>query len=276
MNWMKSLPQFPVFFWASGLSLGIHGLTLLIPTSSNPRPPQTPPLETISLIPLPKEPKDPTSPTQTLPTPIASPPPSPTNLQASPSPKIPKIESSPDPSVVKPIDQNPPQPSPTQPESIPPKTPKTAEPIPKIPETESPEQFATRTQTAFKQATGQIERQYGDRLSQRSDTIAVSPELFFTQPDLFYDKEGAPRSGLDQAFQVEKDKPEQAFKVFEANLQNAGFIVSPVENYGGGLLYEVKSKKEGNPERVAFYLNLLLIPDKSGTIVVIWKTRPQK
>jgi hypothetical protein len=275
VNWMKPLCHFPVFFWALGLSLGIHGLTLVMPLKVEPTKPQTPPLATISLIPLPPEPKLPTS--KTPPTSIAPPLPipQPTNLQESPPPEdripqpIPK-----DTPTVKPIDQTPTKPSPTQAESNPEKT---TTPIPEIQNIESPEQFTTRTQTALTQVTGKLGQQYGNRFSERSETIAASPELFFMKPELFYDTKGNPLPGFDRKpFQIEKETPEKVFNIFEASLQKAGFTVSPLENYGGGLLYEVKSKKEGNPEKIAFYLNLLLIPDKSGTIVVIWKQNPQK
>lgn len=269
MNWMKFLRQFPVVFWASSLSLGIHGLALMIPGKTELTQPQTRPLETIGLTLLPNEIKPSNS--QIQPTPIASPTSQTPNIQKSPPAET--ETATPDTSAVEPIEQNPVNPSPTQAGLT---SPKQTNPISETPEIESSEQFATRTQIALTQVTGQIGKRYGDRFAERSDTIAASPELFFTQPELFYDKKGMARSGLDKTFQIEKETPESVFKAFEPNLQKAGFTVSPIETYAGGPLYEVKSKKEGSSERVAFYLNLLLIPDKSGTIVVIWKTRPQK
>lgn len=281
MNWVKSICQFPVLFWTSSLSLGIHGLALMVPVEIEPKQPKVPPLQTISLIPLPQERNppnsqiSPNSQIQTPPTPIVSPPASPisqpSNLQESPPTESQEVRPSTSKvtPTTKPIDQKPIKQDPTPSE--------TSNPTPKPSEIESPEQFAMRTQTAFTQVTGRIGQQYGDRFAERSETIAASPELFFTQPKLFYDGQGKPLPGFDgKPFQIEKETPEQAFKVFETNFKTSGFTVLALENYGGGLLYEVKSKKEGNPEKVAFYINLLLIPDKSGTIVVIWSQRPQQ
>ena len=286
MNWVQSIGQFPVFFWASSLSLGIHGLAFMMPIRTEPTKPPIPPLQTISLIPLSPNLQPPTSPIPVQPTPIASP--SVSSRPNSPQPNLSISTSSENEKLIlstpkvtpteNPIDPNDTKQTPTKqtPASQEPTPSKKVDPVPEKPAIENPEQFVARTQAALTQVTGQLGQQYGDRFAERSTTIAVSPELFFTQPDLFYDKSGTPRSGLDKAFQIEKEVPDQVFKAFEINLQKAGFTVLPVEDYGGGLLYEIKSKKEGSPERVAFYLNLLLIPDRSGTIVVIWKQRPQK
>ena len=294
MNWVKSLGQSQVFFFVSSLSLGIHGLALMIPVEIKPTKPQVPPLQTISLIPSPPKFNPPTSQIQIPPTLIASPsissPPNsqqPNSPQPNPStlsesqkasPSTPK-ETRKETPTVKPIGQNSKKQEATKqtPAKQEPAPSTKVDPIPEKPEIENPEQFAARTQATLTQVTGQLRQQYGDRFAERSETIAASPELFFTQPELFYDNKGTPRSGFDgKPFQIEKETPEKAFKGFESNLQKSGFTVSALEKYGGGLLYEVRSKIEGNPEKVAFYLNLLLIPDQSGTIVVIWTQRPQQ
>ena len=280
MNWVKSINQFPVLFWASSLSLGIHGLALIVPVGIEPKQSKVPPLEAISVIPLSPNLKPQMSQTQVQPTPstspfISSPPNPPQPNLSTPSknekatlsnPKVTPLEN--------PIDQNSKKQEPIKQEPIVQELtpPKKENPVPKKPEIENSEQFAAQTQKNLIRVTEQLGQQYGDRFSERSDTIAVSPEVFFTQPDLFYDKKGTPRSGLDKTFQIEKEIPESVFKAFEPTLRKAEFTVSSIEPYGGGLLYEIK--KEGSPERVAFYLNLLLMPDKSGTIVVIWKQRP--
>lgn len=253
----------------------------MIPLKTEPTQPKMPPMSPINLIPLPQERPTPSAKTnisQSSPIAPSSPPPSPdsppVNIPQTVPSKITKnaIPPSPSPTVLvtPPIVQSPTSPEPITPKlQNPPETPK--------PEIENPAQFAIRTQKALGEVTGKIGQQYGDRFAERSETIAASPELFFTQPELFYDKKGTPLSGFNgKPFQIEEETPEQAFKVFEANFKTSGFTILALENYGGGPLYEVKSKREGNPEKVAFYLNLLPIPNQSGTIVVIWTRRPSK
>ena len=116
---------------------------------------------------------------------------------------------------------------------------------------------------------GQVSRKYGDRASERSETVAVSPDLFLAQPQLFYTPDGKPRSGFDgKLLQVEQETPAQVFKSYESDLKQAGFQIVPLAGYGGGSLYEVK---QGT---IVYYLNLLPTPDQSGTLVVIWNIRP--
>jgi hypothetical protein len=277
VNWVQSIYQFPVFFWASSLSLGVHGIVLMMPAKIEPNHPPTPPIQTITLIPLPPEPRPPTP--QITPqirpqqNPIVPPPPSVdrSKQESPPNERVTSSNNQKTPAEI-PLKQEPVKQGPVKQE--PPITPDT---IPEKISIETPEEFTTRTQMALTQVTGQLGKQYGDRFAERSETIAASPELFFMKPELFYDTKGNPLPGFDgKPFQIEKETPKQVFEAFDLNLQKAGFTISPLENYGGGLLYAVKSKKEGNPEKIAFYLNLLLMPDKSGTIVVTWQQRPQK
>jgi hypothetical protein len=117
------------------------------------------------------------------------------------------------------------------------------------------------------------------QLNQLGATRIAIPEFYFAQPELFYARSSKdrnsydidkPRSGFDGNFVVILDKnPEQVFITFFApNFQNRKFEVSPMSNYGGGLVYKVKQSS------FVRYLNLLPTQSGVGTIVVIWRVLP--
>ena len=135
-----------------------------------------------------------------------------------------------------------------------------------------PRQLQTLQQTSpiqakFDQALAL--KQYGDRVSVRSDTVAISPELFFAQPELFF-KDGNPLPGMNaNVIQVEGIPPDRLLaEALTPNFDRAGFRFQMLPNYGGGALVKVQ---QTNFSR---YLSLLALPGGTGTIVVIWETRP--
>jgi hypothetical protein len=117
------------------------------------------------------------------------------------------------------------------------------------------------------------------QLNQLGATRIAIPEFYFAQPEMFYARTSKdsnsydidkPRSGFDGNFVVILDKsPERVFSTFFApNFQNRKFEVSPMSNYGGGLVYKVKQSS------FVRYLNLLPTQSGVGTIVVIWRVLP--
>jgi hypothetical protein len=232
-------------FWA--ISLGLHGVLLFSPLPSKPPKPTEPRLVKITRLPSPT-PRPTSAPS---PTPVPTPSPTPTPL---PSPT-----SSPSP-VASPSPQVSPTPSRSTPEATPSPSPKPSPPDPPA---------APQVQAALTTAIGQVTQNYGDRASDLSGIFAASPETFIEQPRKFYTPAGKPLPGFDgKTLQVDKATPAQVFSVYESALKGTGFLLTSLPDYGGGLLYEVK---QGT---VSYYLNLLPLTDKSGTLVVIWATRP--
>ncbi|GAB4375744.1 MAG: hypothetical protein Kow00121_21880 [Elainellaceae cyanobacterium] len=88
------------------------------------------------------------------------------------------------------------------------------------------------------------------------------PELFFVGAE--------PRPEITGQFYLMNGKPvEQAASLLTNELQQRQFQLTPIGEYGGGSLYEVK--------RRAFtgYLNLLATQDGTGSIVVWWQRLPE-
>jgi|GEM_PF-2010360 len=109
--------------------------------------------------------------------------------------------------------------------------------------------------------------------------IAI-PEFYFAQPEAFYAKSlkehdsydiDKPKFGFDGNFVVILDKkPEEVFSTFfTPNLQSKKFVISPMSNYGGGLIYKIKQ------DTFVRYLNLLPTQSGIGTIIVIWRSLPK-
>jgi hypothetical protein len=233
----------PGLYWV--VSLGLHGVLLFMPLPSEP-PKPTAPRPLVKITRLPSPPPSPTPTPSPAPTPSFTPTPSP-----SPTPAPSPIAS--------------PSPQPSPPSRSPPEVTPVPSPSPAPPDPLA----APQIQAAFTTTIGQVAQQYGDRAADLSGIFATSPETFIEQPRKFYTPAGKPLPGFDgKTLQVDKANPAQVFSLYEAALKGAGFQVAPLPDYGGGLLYEVK---QGN---VSYYLNLLPLTDRSGTLVVIWALRP--
>ncbi len=105
------------------------------------------------------------------------------------------------------------------------------------------------------------------------------PDLYLTDPSLFYAKFGAGKDGFYEVEQksntvgtirlIPNQLPEQVFRtIFAPTLKSGGFEVNLQGQYGGGKVYEVK---QGT---FITYLNLLPTADRKGTVVVSWSSVP--
>lgn len=105
------------------------------------------------------------------------------------------------------------------------------------------------------------------------------PELYLSEPGLFYTKFGADKDGFLEMEQksntigtirlIPNQLPEQVFNtVFAPTLKTSNFEINPQKKYGGGMVYEVK---QGN---FVTYLNLVPTSDRQSTIVVAWSSIP--
>jgi hypothetical protein len=251
----RNLP-FPLWVLMLLVSLGLHGLVLMMPIPSDPRKAQLPKQAKIKITQLPTfasppslklspqpSPQPASSPPQVSfqtqsPAPIRSIPPS-----ARPTPKpISKPKSLSTPALK-------PTPTLTLTPSLPTPTPSTNTPTPTPPSSSS-----------FDEVLTQVDQQgaFAD---------FDSPELYFARPESFYDKSGKPLSGFDGKFTyIEGTNPEDVYKKFFAN--SRGFKVFSAEKYGGGLLYKVEQNISVR------YVNLLPVKDGSGTIVIVWSRLP--
>ncbi|NJO39825.1 MAG: hypothetical protein HC865_03845 [Cyanobacteria bacterium RU_5_0] len=90
----------------------------------------------------------------------------------------------------------------------------------------------------------------------------------FVYPDLFFTGTN-PRPEIGGQFHlIPGGNPTQLSVSLTSTLQGSGFAVSPVGEYGGGIVYEISQR--------AFmgYLNLIPTQDGMGTIVVVWRSLP--
>lgn len=105
------------------------------------------------------------------------------------------------------------------------------------------------------------------------------PELYLSNPGLFYAKFGADKDGFLEMEQksntigtirlIPNQLPEQVFDtVFAPTLKTSNFEINPQKEYGGGMVYEVK---QGD---FVTYLNLVPTSDRQSTIVVAWSSLP--
>ena len=105
------------------------------------------------------------------------------------------------------------------------------------------------------------------------------PELYLSNPSLFYSKFGTDKNGFLEMEQksntigtirlIPNQLPEQVFNtVFAPTLKTSNFEINPQKEYGGGMVYEVK---QGT---FVTYLNLVPTSDRQSTIVVAWSSIP--
>jgi len=90
------------------------------------------------------------------------------------------------------------------------------------------------------------------------------------QPDAFYPA-GVQQPGIGALKLIPGEDPNTFFDAyFRTNLVNNGFEISDSsQSYGGGPVYKVK---KGD---LVMYLNLVPTADNAGTVVVVWRVRPQ-
>ncbi|WP_448560744.1 hypothetical protein [Trichothermofontia sp.] len=91
----------------------------------------------------------------------------------------------------------------------------------------------------------------------------------FIQPDAFFTERGL-REGLEPFFPlVANQTPDRLFSTQLApQLQQQGFTVAPLPDYGGGPLYQVQQGV------LVYYLNLIPAAGERGAIVTLWSQLP--
>jgi hypothetical protein len=117
--------------------------------------------------------------------------------------------------------------------------------------------------------------------SEAGATGDVTPEMF-SSPEKFFESLGgvgadgfdvSPKQSpeIDSIKVVSSQTPQQVYdSSFSAALSSAGYQATPVAaGFGGGLLYEIK-KGSFKP----FYLNLVPMKSGTGTLVVVWLSKP--
>ncbi|WP_448574105.1 hypothetical protein [Trichothermofontia sp.] len=92
----------------------------------------------------------------------------------------------------------------------------------------------------------------------------------FTQPDAFFTEMGL-REGLEPFFPlVANQTPDRLFSTQLApQLQQQGFTVAPLPDYGGGPLYQVQQGA------LVYYLSLVPAAGGRGAIVTLWSKFPR-
>ena len=200
-NRFISLSKLPIVL-AGALSLISHVLMLMVPLPEQKLPKKSESPEIVQIMELP--------PTGNRPTVIQSPiipKPSPTPIPSQPQPSPIEIQPSIQPTkqpISEPVVQN--DKPPIVPTTPPSNTPVTTPPIPVPPSSE-------QIQSAWQSSTNQTRKQYGDRASDPSAFISVSPETYFEFPKLFYGEKGQPLLGFDgKLIQIEKETPKQVFQ----------------------------------------------------------------
>lgn len=105
------------------------------------------------------------------------------------------------------------------------------------------------------------------------------PDLYLSDPSLFYSKFGEGKDGFYEVEQksntistirlIPNQLPEQVFNtIFASTLKSSGFEVNLQGQYGGGNVYLVK---QGS---FVAYLNLVPTADRQSTVVVSWSSTP--
>lgn len=240
------------------ISLGLHGLLLMIPILSEPKKPDPPKKEdTVKISDLLAPPPQPSPTTSPKPTPKKSAPIPQRRVvlrPPAPSPRpnpIPTPKASPTPAAT-PTPEATPTPAATL-------TPE-ATPDPEV--TPTPNSDAGDFQDVFGQVEG-----VPDELV--DSNLFSQPELFFTQESLDADPSNPTRlQGIERIKWISLKSPDEVFsEVLEPGTE--GMEVSEKGEYGGGTLYELK--------KGAFirYISLVKTEGLSkGTVFVVWNRDP--
>lgn len=237
------------------ISLGLHGLLLMVPLPDYPLSESPKPLREVKITDLPASPQGSTSKSSESSAKVSKP--------TSSDTSIPRQDIEIRPRLPKPTPSATPTPKPTP----------SATPTP-------PKPVTTPTATpGVKVEGGELEKFLGELTASSEmppdEASKLSPDLF-AEPRLFFDQLGSssepkPKSGILKMVRIDGKKPDQV-QVQVLNSQRSGknFQVSELGNYGEGKVYKVQQESK------VWYFNLILTKGSSGTVVVVWKRDPSQ
>jgi hypothetical protein len=247
-------------------SLLLHGLVLLLPLPSQPEvapEEEEAEIQIMELAPLIEAPPPPSPEPEAAPTP--KPPPAPAPVAAAPVP-VPQSQPNPVP--------NPnPEPTPTE-------TSDTSEALPdleaEVTDEETTETTISAEEQEFQDFLGEFQTGLEGLGAAEAANVGIpyynfpQPEAFFTADSITAADSGsgdpALQQGADTFIWASRRRPSDVFSALQERF--AGFEISPMTEYGGGELYEVK---KGDTIR---YISLVRAKDRTATFVVIWSRDP--
>lgn len=239
------------------ISLGLHGLFLLMPT------PWQPPAETLKPEPQPEETVKVSdllgsnSPPSPKPSPKAS---KLTSKKAASTPRqqvasrrsVPQSQPSRSKQISKPA-------AATEPTTNPESTSKTDE-----------ERAETATSAAeaeeFQKLFGKLEGEVDEKLI--DPNVFEKPESFYTEESLNAGGEPERKSGVDRIKWISLKEPDVVLDELKPQLKSIGIEPTTQGEYGGGTVYQVK---KGSSVR---YINLVPTKGSIGTLVIVWNRDP--
>lgn len=239
------------------ISLGLHGLLLVMPT------PMQPPTQTLKPEPQPEETVKvsdllgSTSPPSPKPSPKAS---KPTSKKATSTPRQ-QVTSRP---LVS--------------QSQPSRSKQTSEPVAATEPTTNPnstsgtdeESDSADTSAAeaeeFQKLFGKLEGEVDEKLI--DPNVFEKPESFYTEESLNAGGEPERKSGIDRIKWISLKEPDVVLDELKPQLKSIGIEPTTQGQYGGGTVYQVK---KGSSVR---YINLVSTKGSIGTLVIVWNRDP--
>lgn len=236
------------------ISLGLHGLLLLIPMPTQPllqsQEPEPQPEETIKISDLLIPPSKPSPKPSSKPSPKAS------KLTSKKAAPIPRQQAVSLPSASKP------QPNPVSTGSPTSEASSTPQASPEATSTPDAEASDEEFQNLFGKVEGEVDEKLID------PNLFERPESFYTEESLSAGGKPARKSEIDKIKWISLKTPDVVLDELKPQLKGINVEPTTQGEYGGGTVYQIK---KGSSVR---YINLVPTKGSIGTIVIVWSRDP--